>query len=101
MLSNVRVDGGISETSLKLGFGKNLDICLARKEMTRNGPNMYHINTNNQLELELPVAISNKDVIQGMENELILTIYVLKIKTSQKFGSLDLNKVSKSLGNGK
>ncbi|XP_066914075.1 uncharacterized protein [Clytia hemisphaerica] len=41
--------------------------------MTRNGPNMYHINTNNQLELELPVAISNNDVIQVLVYEVVVS----------------------------
>ena len=55
------------EASEKCGLGKNIDVQLARKEILKNGTAvMYAINTNQQLELELPVAISNNDIIQGI-----------------------------------
>ena len=54
--------GGIQESGTKAGLQLPFEIRLARKEMTKSGPTMYSINTDVQLQLELPqitITISN------------------------------------------
>ena len=60
-----RTQGGLDDAAIQAGLNKPIDICLAREELTKNGPIMYAINTDDQLKIELPLITSGIDIIQG------------------------------------
>ena len=60
-----RTQGGLDDAAIQAGLNKPNDICLARKELTKNGPIMYAINTDDQLKIEPPLITSGIDIIQG------------------------------------
>ena len=57
---------GIDQAAENAGLGKPIDILLARKEMNRNGPTMFAINTDQQLRIEPPSTLNGSDVVLGM-----------------------------------
>ena len=52
-----------------------VDIHLARKELTENGPIMYALNTDDQLKIELPLIISGSAIIQGKNGDFYFILY--------------------------
>ena len=50
--------GGIKEPAINSKLCKLSDIRLSHKEVTKNGPVMYAVNTNAQLELNLPSILN-------------------------------------------
>ena len=60
------MQGGIDQAAENAGLGKPIGILLARKEMNRNGPTMFPINTDQQLRIEPPSILNCSDVVQGM-----------------------------------
>ena len=62
---NYRAQGGIDQAAEDTGLGKPVDIRPARKEMNRNGPTVFAINTGQQMRIELPSILNGSDVVQG------------------------------------
>ena len=62
---NYRAQGGIDQAAENIGLGKPIDIRLGRKEMNRNGPTVFAINTDQQMRIELPSLLNGSDVVQG------------------------------------
>ena len=60
-----RPQGGLDDAAIQAGLNKPIDICFAREELTKNGPIMYAINTDDQLKIELPLITSGIDIIQS------------------------------------
>ena len=56
--------GGLKERAKMLGLGDNLDIRFLRKEMTAQGPRIYAINTDLQLQLEFGYIKEGRDVLE-------------------------------------
>ena len=50
---------------IRVGLKKPIDIRLIRKELTKNSPITYAINTDDQLKTELPLINSGSDITQG------------------------------------
>ncbi len=65
------VQGGLQKTGKFLGFGENLDFLLAREHKGKDGISVYAINTNCQVEIELPEIIKGKDKLQGVYHSII------------------------------
>ena len=57
---------GIDQAAENAGLGKPIDILLARKEMNRNGPTMFALNTDQHLRIEPPSTLNGSDVVLGM-----------------------------------
>ena len=57
--------GGLDDAAERAGLQHPFEIRLARREFSKNGPTLFAINTESQLELELPLVISGSDNIQG------------------------------------
>ena len=57
--------GGLDDATIPAGLKKPIDIRLIRKELTKNGPITYAINTDDQLKTELPLINSGSDITQG------------------------------------
>ena len=62
---NYRAQGGIDQAAENATLGKPINIRLARKEMNRNCPTMFAINTDQRLRIELPSILNGSDVVQG------------------------------------
>ena len=60
-----RTQGGLHDAAIWTGLNLPVDIRLARKELTENGPIMYALNTDDQLKIKLPLIISGSAIIQG------------------------------------
>ena len=58
-----RTQGGLDDAAIGAGLNKPIDIRLARKELTKNSPIMYAINTDDQLKIELPLITSDSNII--------------------------------------
>ena len=58
-----RTEVGLDNVATQARLNKPFVIHLARKYLTKNGPSMYAIDTNDQLEIELPLIINGSDII--------------------------------------
>ena len=79
----IRYQGEIENIAEQADLSKQLDVRLAMKEMTKNGPIMYSIITDTQLGLELPSILNRTYILQGMffmlleKSFLLLNLYLL------------------------
>ncbi len=72
------VQGGLQKTGKFLGFGENLDLLLAREHKGKDGISVYAINTNCQVEIELPEIIKGKDKLQGVLSQHYIILYLVR-----------------------
>ena len=58
-----RTEVGLDNVATQARRNKPFVIHLARKYLTKNVPSMYAIDTNDQLEIKLPLIINGSDII--------------------------------------
>ena len=58
-----RTEVSLDNVATQARGNKPFVIHLAREYLTKNDPSMYAIDTNDQLEIELPLIISGSDII--------------------------------------
>ena len=72
----LRAQGGIDPAAENAGLSKPVNSRLARKEINRNGPTMFAINTDYQLKLEIPSTINGSDIIQSIFILIVTTVTI-------------------------